>query len=65
MGKAADNRHSQIQYVQNRVNMLQHVVQSMDAHSVEVEDLDQLLHLMNELEGKIERFKKDWQDGRS
>ncbi|MYL34604.1 hypothetical protein GLW05_13480 [Pontibacillus yanchengensis] len=65
MGKATDNRASQINYLKNRMNMLQQVVDSMEAESVGPDDMNQLLHMMHELEGKIERFKKDWQDGYS
>ncbi|KGX87187.1 SE1561 family protein [Pontibacillus litoralis] len=64
MGKASENRASQLTYVHHRIHMLQEVVGSMDAETVGVEDMEQLLRMMHDLEQKIERFKKDWQEDR-
>lgn len=65
MGKATNDRGSQITYLQNRINMLQQVVQTLDAESADVDDLERVLTMIQDLQGKAERFHKDWKEGRS
>ena len=65
MGKATNNRSSQITYLQNRIQMLQQVMESMDGDTADPSDLDRLLNMMEDLRLKIERYRKDWEEGRS
>ncbi|WLR53345.1 SE1561 family protein [Bacillus tianshenii] len=60
MGKAVNDRKSQIEYVKNRINLLKNVVDTMDAEHADVEDMDRLLKMMNDLQIKLNRFRKDW-----
>ncbi|QSS99934.1 hypothetical protein IMZ31_18040 [Pontibacillus sp. ALD_SL1] len=61
MGKSVQDKASQLQYLTNRFQILSQVVEAMDATDAEAEDLDRLLQMMKDLEGKVERFKKDWE----
>lgn len=65
MGKATNNRSSQLNYLQNRMQMLQQVIETMDAETSDTSDLDRLLKMMDDLRLKVERYKKDWEEGRS
>jgi len=65
LGKATNNRSSQITYLQNRIQMLQQVMESMDGDTADPSDLDRLLNMMEDLRLKIERYRKDWEEGRS
>lgn len=60
MGKAVEDRQSQFRYVKNRIQLLRNTVNAMDEDQVSVEDLDRLLALLNSLELKMNRFRKDW-----
>ncbi|MCD5323952.1 MULTISPECIES: SE1561 family protein [Pontibacillus] len=64
MGKSVEDKASQLQYLTNRFHMLSEVVESMDSAHTDPEDLDRLLQMMKDIEGKIERFKKDWEADR-
>ncbi len=65
MGKATNNRSLQLNYLQNRIQMLQQVIESMDADTSDTSDLDRLLNMMEDLRLKVERYRKDWEEGRS
>ncbi|WP_404431303.1 SE1561 family protein [Sutcliffiella horikoshii] len=60
MGKATDNKDSQVDYLKNRLNMFLEVVDSMDPESTDLEDIDRLIQMLDDLEGKYNQFKKDW-----
>jgi len=38
------------------------VIDSLDPESTELEDIDRLIGMLDDLEGKYERFKKDWKE---
>ncbi|KGP92548.1 hypothetical protein N780_14250 [Pontibacillus chungwhensis BH030062] len=61
MGKSVQDKASQLQYLTNRFQILSQVVEAIDSTDAEAEDLDRLLQMMKDLEGKVERFKKDWE----
>ncbi|KGX88289.1 SE1561 family protein [Pontibacillus marinus] len=65
MGKATNDRSSQMIYLQNRIQMLQQVIESMDGETADPSDLDRLLSMIEDLRLKVERYKKDWEEGRS
>lgn len=65
MGKATNDRSSQMNYLQNRIQMLQQVIESMDGETADPSDLDRLLSMIEDLRLKVERYKKDWEEGRS
>ncbi|MCG1023351.1 SE1561 family protein [Sutcliffiella horikoshii] len=60
MGKATDNKDSQVDYLKNRLNMFLEVVDSLDPESTDLEDIDRLIQMLDDLEGKYNQFKKDW-----
>ncbi|KMJ57496.1 hypothetical protein AB685_15920 [Bacillus sp. LL01] len=60
MGKATENKDSQVDYLKNRLNMFLEVVDSLDPESTDVDDIDRLIQMLDDLEGKYNQFKKDW-----
>lgn len=57
MGKAVENKDSQLSYLKNRLNMFLEVLDSMDPESTDVEDIDRLLQMLDEIELKQDQFK--------
>ena len=62
MGNAIQDKDLQITYLKNRLNMFLEVIDSMDPESTDLEDIDRLIGMLDDLEGKYERFKKDWKE---
>lgn len=62
MGNAVHDKDLQIIYLKNRLNMFIEVIDSLDPESTELEDIDRLIGMLDDLEGKYERFKKDWKE---
>ncbi|WP_079528499.1 MULTISPECIES: SE1561 family protein [Halobacillus] len=61
MGKAAETQSEQFRYVKNRIQMLHQVVETMDPEQVEHEDFLRVLDMIEQLQLKMQRFKKDWE----
>jgi hypothetical protein len=62
LGNAIHDKDLQITYLKNRLNMFFEVIDSLDPESTELEDIDRLIGMLDDLEGKYERFKKDWKE---
>ncbi|UOQ95173.1 hypothetical protein MUO14_09725 [Halobacillus shinanisalinarum] len=63
MGKAAETPSEQFRYVKKRIQMLNQVVEVMDPEQVDQEDFERILDMIEQLQMKMERFKKDWESG--
>ncbi|MCY8973374.1 hypothetical protein MOE37_17650 [Bacillus atrophaeus] len=61
MGNAINNKDQQIDYLKNRLDMFMNVIDSLDPESTDVADIDRLISMLDDLEAKYERFKKDWE----
>ncbi|MBO1627258.1 hypothetical protein COE15_13725 [Bacillus cereus] len=59
MGKAIQDKDSQLVYLKERLNMFIEVIDTIEPEEVELEDVDRLLSMLDELELKCEQFKKD------
>ncbi|KOA79615.1 hypothetical protein ACR53_07745 [Bacillus stratosphericus] len=62
MGKAADSKEQQVDYLKNRLDMFMNVIDSLDPESTDVEDIDRLIQMIDDLEAKYEWFKNDWKE---
>lgn len=62
MGKAAKHPSEQFHYIKNRIHMLNQVVSTMNAEDVEMDDFNRVLDMIQQLQMKMERFKKDWEE---
>ncbi|RWZ58893.1 hypothetical protein EQV77_08020 [Halobacillus fulvus] len=61
MGKAAQHPSDQFHYIKNRIQMLNQVVSSMNPDDVDMDDFNRVLDMIQQLQMKMERFKKDWE----
>jgi hypothetical protein len=64
LGNAVRDQALQLQYLKNRLNMFLEVIESLDPETTDLEDIDRLIRMIDDLEMKYERFKKDWQESR-
>ncbi|MED4411472.1 SE1561 family protein [Bacillus licheniformis] len=60
MGNAVHDKEQQVNYLKNRLDMFMSVIDSLDPESTDLEDIDRLISMIDDLEAKYERFKKDW-----
>ncbi|GER68464.1 hypothetical protein BpJC7_18960 [Weizmannia acidilactici] len=58
MGKAVYDKDQQLVYLKERLNMFLEVLDSLDPEATGLEDIDRLLQMIDEIEVKIEQFKK-------
>nr|MDH3076356.1 SE1561 family protein [Bacillus velezensis]MDH3092428.1 SE1561 family protein [Bacillus velezensis]MDH3097636.1 SE1561 family protein [Bacillus velezensis]WGE00863.1 SE1561 family protein [Bacillus velezensis] len=61
MGNAVNSKDQRLDYLKNRLDMFMNVIDSLDPESTDVEDIDRLIGMLDDLEAKYERFKKDWE----
>ncbi|WP_449538865.1 SE1561 family protein [Ferdinandcohnia sp. Marseille-Q9671] len=60
MGNAIHDKDLQLKYLKDRLNMFLEVIDSMDPESTDLDDIDRLINMLDDLEGKYDQFKKDW-----
>jgi hypothetical protein len=58
MGNATNDQDSQLNYLKQRLNMFVEVLDSLDPEHAELEDIDRLIQMVDDLELKVEQFKK-------
>lgn len=58
MGKAVNGKEEQVSYLKERLNMFLEVLDSIEPETTELEDIDRLISMMDDLEDKMEQFKK-------
>lgn len=59
MGKSITDKDSQLSYLKNRLEMFIEVIDHLDPESAEVDDIDRLIQMLDDMEVKVEQFKKD------
>ncbi|TDL30664.1 hypothetical protein E2R51_16875 [Jeotgalibacillus sp. S-D1] len=58
MGNAIHDNDSQVLYLKQRLNMFLEVLESVDPESTELEDIDRMIEMVDDLELKVQQFKK-------
>ncbi|MBM7707409.1 SE1561 family protein [Chryseomicrobium aureum] len=58
MGNQVTNQEQQVRYLKDRLNMFLQVLDSIEPESTKVEDIDRLIQMMDDLELKMDQFKK-------
>jgi hypothetical protein len=61
MGNSIHDKGSQKEYLKNRLDMFMNVLDSMDPEDAGVEEIDRLLEMIDDIEGKIKQFRRDWE----
>ena len=58
MGNAIHDNDSQVLYLKQRLNMFLEVLESVDPESADLEDIDRMIEMVDDLEVKVQQFKK-------
>ncbi|EIT84685.1 hypothetical protein A374_13375 [Fictibacillus macauensis ZFHKF-1] len=61
MGKGTQDKSSQKEYIVNRVDMLLQVLDTIDAETAGVEEIDRIIGMLDDLELKCKQFRYDWE----
>ncbi len=59
MGNAIHDNDSQVFYLKQRLSMFLEVLESVDAESTDLDDIDRMIQMLDDLELKVQQFKKD------
>ncbi|MGM9988456.1 MAG: SE1561 family protein [Bacillaceae bacterium] len=59
MGKSIHDKDAQLTYLKERLNMFMEVIDAIEPETVELEDLDRLLQMLDDMEMKMGQFKVD------
>lgn len=62
MGRATVTKEGQLQYLENRIKLLHHVVLSLKPEKADQEDLKNVLKMLDDLRIKVQRFHDDWSE---
>ncbi len=58
VGKAIQNKEDQVKYLKERLTIFMEVLDSIEPENTELEDIDRLIEMIDDLEVKVEQFKK-------
>ncbi|KSU80885.1 MULTISPECIES: SE1561 family protein [Fictibacillus] len=61
MGKSVEDKSSQKEYIMNRIDMLLQVLDSIDAETAGVEEIDRIIGMLDDLEFKCKQFRNNWE----
>ncbi|MGE6612334.1 SE1561 family protein [Peribacillus sp. NPDC076916] len=57
MGKSITGKNEQLTYLKERLTMFMEVLDHIEPETTELEDIDRLIGMIDDLEGKVEQFK--------
>ncbi|WP_033542335.1 SE1561 family protein [Planococcus sp. CAU13] len=57
MGKSITDKEQQVSYMKQRLSMFLEVLDSIEPETAELEDIDRLIEMVDELDGKMQQFK--------
>ncbi|WP_261134537.1 SE1561 family protein [Bacillus sp. Marseille-Q3570] len=60
MGNAINDKSSQMEYIQNKMDMLLKVLDTIDPETAGVEEIDRIIAMLDELEEKCKQFRHNW-----
>ena len=52
------DKEEQVKYLKERLTIFMEVLDSIEPENTELEDIDRLIEMIDELEDKVEQFKK-------
>ncbi|AOH53256.1 SE1561 family protein [Peribacillus muralis] len=62
MGKSITGKNEQLTYLKERLTMFMEVLDHIEPENTELEDIDRLIGMLDDLEGKVEQFKTREED---
>jgi len=57
MGKSITGKNEQLTYLKERLTMFMEVLDHIEPENTELEDIDRLIGMIDDLEGKVEQYK--------
>ncbi|MDV7764197.1 SE1561 family protein [Peribacillus simplex] len=57
MGKSITGKNEQLTYLKERLTMFMEVLDHIEPENTELEDIDRLIGMIDDLEGKVEQFR--------
>jgi hypothetical protein len=57
LGKAINDKDSQVSYLKQRLNLFVDVLDSIDPEQADIDDIDRLIAMIDDIEVKCEQFK--------
>ena len=57
LGKSITDKEQQVNYMKQRLNMFLDVLDAIEPETAELEDIDRLIAMVDELDGKMQQFK--------
>lgn len=61
VGKSIEDKSSQKEYIVQRVDMLLNVLDTIDAETAGVEEIDRIIGMLDDLEFKCKQFRNQWE----
>ena len=58
VGKTIQSKEDQVKYLKERLTIFMEVLDSIEPEHTELEDIDRLIEMIDDLEVKVEQFKK-------
>ncbi|WP_019414565.1 SE1561 family protein [Paenisporosarcina sp. TG20] len=58
MGKSISDKEKQVTYLKERLHIFLEVLDSIEPETTELEDIDRMIAMMDDLELKMDQFKK-------
>lgn len=58
VGKAIQSKEDQVKYLKERLTIFMEVLDNIEPENTELEDIDRLIQMIDDLEVKVEQFKK-------
>jgi hypothetical protein len=62
LGGPIHDKKEQMTYLQNRLDMVMTVLDTIDPEEAGVEDIDRLLAMLDDIETKCQQFRHDWSE---
>ncbi|MFD1359757.1 SE1561 family protein [Fictibacillus halophilus] len=62
MGNSIQDKSSQKEYIKNRIDLLVDVLDSIDAETAGIDEIDKIISMLDELEEKCKQFRYDWEE---
>jgi prefoldin subunit 5 len=62
MGNSIQDKSSQKEYIKNRIDLLVEVLDSIDAETAGIDEIDKIISMLDDLELKCKQFRHDWDE---
>jgi hypothetical protein len=61
VGNSIDDKTTQKQYIKNRMDLLLQTLDTIDAETAVVEEIDRIISMLDDLEQKCKQFRYNWE----